>query len=113
ERLGHRVIGIVAEAPVLPERVGRSLLATRPAPASAERGNVLVADLRRGERLRQCLGVELWPGAGAGQPPHIGDEADPRGPQELDELLYAAVRMADGEIVLRHWRPPSRLWQAE
>jgi len=97
KRLGHRVIGVIAEGVVAPERVRRLGRAFRVMPQPAERPDVTITDAGRCERLRQRVGVELRVGARARHRTHIDEQIDPRLSQQVDKLGGRSRRMADRE----------------
>ena len=95
----------LVKAGVLPECVhARRQVAF--AASAAERGNVLVADLVGGERLRQRMLVVLRIGARAWQEPDVDQNLDPRLAQEPDEFGQRTRGVADG--VKRLCRAPPR-----
>lgn len=101
ERRRQGVVCVVAKAAHSPKAIGRRPSAVRSSPQAAEFGNMLVTDLQRGQRSRECFPIELRIGARPGHRPYVDNEADARLSQEVDKFDDRPGRVAYGEKGVR------------
>jgi hypothetical protein len=94
ERLRRRVIGIVPEGRIPPERVGRRHRIPAPVTQAAERAQMAVCDPGWGEHLWQDISVELWVRPRAWDGAHIHEQIDRDLPKQTHEFDERAGRMA-------------------
>jgi hypothetical protein len=76
ERIGLRVVGIVAEGQDTPEHIRRWRCTFAMMTPAAERDQMQITDARGGERVRQRVDVELWHRARARNRAHVHQEID-------------------------------------
>jgi hypothetical protein len=92
---GQRVVGIIMEAPIDPEAVDLGRNDLRLSPQPAELGNLHVADLPRGQRLRQRVEIELGIGPGSRNAADIDDQFDRTLVQQSHKLRNSPRGMAN------------------
>ena len=95
------VVRIVPKAAHPPIGIGRGLSAARPSPQAAEFGDMLVADLPRLQRSRECFLIELRVGARPRHRPYVDNAVDAGLPQEIDKFDDRPGRVAYGEKGVR------------
>ena len=86
ERLGYRVVGVIAERIAPPQRVRRWRRVLQLMAQPAQRADVVVPDPGLSEILRQRVGVELRVCARARHRMHINDEIVSGLTQQHDQL---------------------------
>jgi len=101
ERLGQRIVGVVAKTTYAPIAIGGRFRTTRPAPQAAKRSDMLIADPPRRQRSWKAFAVELRIGARTRHRAHIDDEIDTRLQKQFAELDDRARGMAYGEEAVR------------
>src|SRR5579871_136481 len=98
EFAGQCVVGVVVKARVLPECVELGRHGGLAWASATERRQMLVADVERGQGLRQGLAVVLRIGARARNGAHVRDQFDLGALQQRYKFLEAPGRMSDREI---------------
>lgn len=96
EGRAHRIVGVIVEALVLPERINAQCHVALPAATPAQRRDVLVGDRALRKRPRQRIAVELRIGARMRYCPDVDDLGHVGASQKCDEIADGAPRMADG-----------------
>ena len=96
ELFRKRIVGIVVEAVVRPEAVDVPRQGSRLSAKAAEWRHVFIANTEAHQGSGERILVELRIGPRPRNRSDIRDERYIGSPQQLDELLEASVRMADG-----------------